>query len=112
MISWCLSKAEVREILSVQSVEIAPKKQGSSEGVLLLCIMEHLLLTSIIRSARKVAKDFMAINSSETSAESMVMNDLIGELENAEPVKIVMIRKRKSSWRIRSPIWSKWLISP
>jgi len=41
-------------------------------------------LTSIIRSARKVAKDFMAINSSETSAESMVMNDLIGELENAE----------------------------
>jgi len=43
-------------------------------------------LTSIIRSARKVAKDFMAINSSETSAESMVMNDLIGELEKAELV--------------------------
>lgn len=43
-------------------------------------------MTSIIRSARKVAKDFMAINSSETSAESIVMNDLIGELEKAELV--------------------------
>ena len=38
------------------------------------------------RSPRKVAKDLMAINSSETSAVSMVMNDLIGELEKAEPV--------------------------
>ena len=38
------------------------------------------------RSPRKVAKDLMAINSSETSAVSMVMNDLIGELEEAELV--------------------------
>ena len=39
------------------------------------------------RSPRKVAKDLMAINSSsEISAVSMVMNDLIGELKKAELV--------------------------
>ena len=38
------------------------------------------------RSPRKVAKDLVAIISSETSAASMVMNDWIGELEKAELV--------------------------
>jgi len=38
------------------------------------------------RSPRKVAKDLVAINSSETSAVSMVMNDLIVELKKTELV--------------------------
>eukprot|EP00639_Heterosigma_akashiwo_P005251 CAMPEP_0194573780 /NCGR_PEP_ID=MMETSP0292-20121207/9871_1 /TAXON_ID=39354 /ORGANISM="Heterosigma akashiwo, Strain CCMP2393" /LENGTH=88 /DNA_ID=CAMNT_0039425123 /DNA_START=306 /DNA_END=572 /DNA_ORIENTATION=+ len=42
------------------------------------------------RSPHKVAKNLVAINSSETSAVSMVMNDSIGELEKAELVGVLV----------------------
>ena len=72
------------EVLNTNTSRRQKQHRMDVDGCLGTSSLSHCRLDNK-RSPRKVAKkDLMAINSSETSAVIMVMNDLIGELEKAE----------------------------